>query len=96
MSETFTGRAEILDTNGMLVDVGKAILERRDPETGATWGGVIRLYKNAALTDLTMPAILELANGERAKALVGPQVGDLIEGELIEVKVIPLQSEVPF
>lgn len=96
MSDTFTGRARILDTNGLLVDVGKAILERRDPETGATWGGVIRLYKHAALADKTMPAILDLADGQRAKALVGPQVGDVIDGELVDVKVVALQTEVPF
>lgn len=96
MSETFTGRADILDPNGMLVDVGKAILERRDPETGVTWGGAIRLYKNAALANQTMEAILGLENGQRAKALVGPRVGDIIEGELIEVKVTPMQSEIPF
>lgn len=96
MSDTFTGRADILDTNGLLVDVGKAILEQRDPETGATWGGVIRVYKNASLAMKTMPAILRLANGQQAKALVGPQVGDIVEGELIELRVTPLQSEVPF
>ncbi|MDX1448073.1 MAG: hypothetical protein R3246_03330 [Acidimicrobiia bacterium] len=96
MSDTFTGRADILDTNGLLVDVGKAILERQDPETGATWGGVIRVYKHAALAQKTMPAILRLSNGEEAKALVGPQVGGIVEGELIDLDVTPLQSEVPF
>ena len=96
MSETFSGRADILDTNGLLVDVGKAILEKRDPDTGATWGGVIRVYKHASLAMKTMPAILRLANGQQAKALVGPQVGDIVEGELIELRVTPLQSEVPF
>ena len=96
MSETFSGRADILDPNGMLVDVGKAILERRDPETGETWGGVIRLYKHAALSTKTMEAILVLENGQRADALVGPQVGDIVEGELIEIKVTPMQGEVPF
>lgn len=96
MSETFTGRADILDLNGMLVDVGKAIFELRDPETGETWGGVIQLYKHAALANQTMEATLVLENGQRARALVGPRVGDIVEGELIEVKVTALQGEVPF
>lgn len=96
MSDTFTGRARILDTNGMLVDVGKAQLERRDPETGTTWGGTIRLFVNAALAAKTMPAILDLENGERARALVGPQVGGVVEGELIDVHVTAMQNDVPF
>lgn len=96
MSDSFTGRARILDTNGSLVDVGKAQLTRRDPETGSHWGGTVRLYVNAALAAKTMPAILELENGSRALALVGPRVGGVVDGELIDVKVVALQSEVPF
>jgi len=96
MSDTFTGRARILDTNGFLVDVGKAQLTRSDPETGATWGGTVRLFINAALATKTMPAILELENGQRAKALVGPRIGEVVDGELIDVRVVALQSEVPF
>lgn len=96
MSDTFRGRARILDTNGLLVDVGRADLRQLDPETGATWGGTIRLYVNAALATKTMPSILDLENGQRARALVGPQVGDVVEGELIDVRVSAMQSDVPF
>jgi hypothetical protein len=96
MSDTFSGRARILDLNGMLIDVGKANLHRLDPETGATWGGTIRLFVNASLATKTVEANLVLENGNRARALVGPQVGDLVDGELVDVKVIALQSEVPF
>lgn len=96
MSDTFTGRARILDTNGLLVDVGKAQLHRLDPESGSTWGGTIRLFVNAALSAKTMPAILELENGRTARALVGPQVGGVVEGELIDVKVTAMQADVPF
>lgn len=96
MSDSFSGRARILDTNGMLVDVGKANLHRLDGESGATWGGTIRLYVNAALATKTMPAILVLENGNQARGLVGPRVGELVEGELIDIKVTALQSEVPF
>lgn len=96
MSDSFTGRARILDPNGQMVDVGKADLHLMDPESGATWGGTIRLYVNAALSSKTMESILDLENGHTAKALVGPQVGGIVDGELIDVRVIALQSEVPF
>ncbi len=96
MSDSFTGRARILDTTGLLVDVGRAHLERQDPESGASWGGTIRLFVNAALASTTMPAILELENGRRARALVGPQVGGVVDGELVDVRVAALQPEVPF
>lgn len=96
MSDSFRGRARIFDTNGMLVDVGKADLHRLDAESGATWGGTIRLFVNAALATKTMPAIVELENGNQVRALVGPQVGELVEGELVDVHVTPLESKVPF
>jgi hypothetical protein len=96
MSDSYTGRARILDTTGLLVDVGRADLQRLDPETGANWGGTIRLYVNAALASKTMPAILDLENGQRARALVGPQVGDVVEGELIDVRVTAMQADTPF
>ncbi|MEX2280498.1 MAG: hypothetical protein WEA76_10490 [Acidimicrobiia bacterium] len=96
MSDTFTGRARILDLNGLLVDVGKANLQRMDADSGATWGGTIRLYVNAALSSKTMESILDLENGNRARALVGPQVGGVVDGELVDVRVVALQSEVPF
>lgn len=96
MSDTFTGRARILDPNGLLVDVGRADLHRTDPESGSTWGGTIRLFVNAGLTDKTMESVLELENGRRAAALVGPQVGGIVDGELVDVRVVALQGEVPF
>ena len=96
MSDTFSGRARILDLNGMLIDVGKADLHLVDPETGATWGGTIRLFVNAALATKSVESILVLENGERTRALVGPQVGDLVDGELVDVKVVALETDVPF
>ena len=96
MSDSFSGRARILDPTGSLVDVGKASLQRLDGETGTTWGGTIRLFVNAALSSKTMAAILDLENGNRAQALVGPQVGGVVDGELVDVRVTALQSEVPF
>ena len=96
MSDTFSGRARILDLNGMLIDVGRANLHRLDPETGSTWGGTIRLFVNASLATKTVETTLVLENGNRAHALVGPQVGDVVDGELVDVKVVALQSDVPF
>lgn len=96
MSETYEGRARIKDPNGLLVDVGKAVLHTTDPESGGTWGGVIRVYRGAALAAKTMKASLELANETTATALVGPQVGDVVEGELIELKVVGFDDTVPF
>ena len=96
MSDSFSGRVRILDPTGSLVDVGRADLRRLDGETGSSWGGTIRLFVNAALSSKTMAAILDLENGRRAQALVGPQVGGVVDGELVDVKVTALQSEVPF
>jgi hypothetical protein len=96
MSDSFTGRARILDPNGFLVDVGRADLHRLDPDSASTWGGKVRLFVNAALGSKTMESILELENGNRARALVGPRVGDIVDGELIDVRVVALQSDVPF
>ena len=96
MSDTFSGRARILDPNGMLIDVGKANLHLLDPDTGATWGGTIRLFVNASLATKAVESILHLENGNQAHALVGPQIGGLIDGELVDVKVVALQTDVPF
>ena len=96
MSDSFTGRARILDPNGFLIDVGLAELNRLDPDSASTWGGKVRLFVNAALASKAVESILELENGQRARALVGPRVGDIVDGELVEVRVVALQSEVPF
>lgn len=96
MSDTFSGRARILDLNGMLIDVGKANLHRVDPDTGATWGGTIRLFVNAALATKSVESILRLENGNETRALVGPQVGGVVDGELVDVQVVALQTDVPF
>ncbi|MEX1004853.1 MAG: hypothetical protein WD990_14065 [Acidimicrobiia bacterium] len=96
MSDTFRGRARILDLNGMLIDVGKADLHRLDPDTGSTWGGTIRVFVNASLATKSVESILALENGNQAHALVGPQVGGVVDGELVDVKVVALQTDVPF
>lgn len=96
MSDTYEGRARILDPNGMLVDIGKAILSVTDPESGGTWGGVIRVFNGASLVAKTMKSSLVLGNGNRTTALVGPQVGDVVDGELVDLRVVGLEDTVPF
>jgi hypothetical protein len=96
MSDTFSGRARILDLNGMLIDVGRADLRLLDPDTGSTWGGTIRVFVNASLTSKSVESILDLENGNRTRALVGPQVGGVVDGELVDVRVVALQTDVPF
>ena len=96
MSDTYEGRARILDPNGLLVDVGKAILSTTDPESGGTWGGVVRVFNGASLVTKTMKSTLELGNGSRTTALVGPRVGDVVDGELVDLRVVGLDDTVPF
>ena len=96
MSDTYQGRVRIFDPTGLLVDVGKAMLTKTDPETGGTWGGVIRVYVGAALAGKTMEALLDLGSDARPRALVGPKIGDVVDGELVELRVIGLTDDVPF
>ncbi len=96
MSDTFSGRVRILDLNGMLIDVGKANLHTLDPETGSTWGGTIRVFVNASLTSKSVECILVLENGNRTRALVGPRAGDVVDGELVDLQVVALETDVPF
>lgn len=96
MSDTFSGGVRILDLNGMLIDVGKADLHVLDPESGSSWGGTIRVFVNASLTSKSVESILVLENGNRTRALVGPRVGDVVDGELVDIKVVALATDVPF
>jgi len=96
MNETFEGRARILDPDGFLVDVGKASLEREDPESGRRWSGTLRVFVGASLANKTMEAVLELDDGRSGRALVGPRVGEIVDGELIMLKVVGLSDAAPF
>ena len=72
---TYSGKVRILDMNGVMYDVGKADLEVTDPLT-RTWGGSIRLFENSALATKSITSFLELEDGSRIKAQVGPRNGD--------------------
>ena len=86
------GKARLLDLSGVMFDVGKADLTTIDPSTGE-WGGTIRLYENSALADKSITSFLELDDGRRLKAQVGPRSGDA-EGELMYVRVAGLAESI--
>lgn len=88
-SSGYHGKARILDLNGVMYDVGKADLATIDSSTGE-WGGRIRLFENSALANMSITSFLELGDGRRLKAQVGPRSGDA-EGELMYVRVAGLE-----
>lgn len=89
----YQGKARILDLNGVMYDVGKAELATVDSSTGE-WGGTIRLFENSALANKSITSYLELSDGRRLKAQVGPRIGDA-EGELMYVRVAGLDRAAP-
>ena len=84
-AESYHGRARILDMDGVLYDVGLADLATLDPDTGE-WGGTIRLFEGSALSDMSITSYLELTDGRRVKAQVGPRTGEP-DGGLMFVRV---------
>lgn len=89
-NDSYSGIARILDRNGMLLDVGKAELTVTDSELGG-WGGTVKVYKGSCLASKSLTVLVELADGSRALAQVGPEVGRLAE-DLIDVKVIGIDT----
>ena len=69
----------------MMLDVGKAVLAEADPGPG--WDGVIKVYKGSCLEAKSLTALIELDDGTRALAQVGPKLASLAE-DLIDVKVV--------
>lgn len=90
MSDSYEGKVRILDLNGMMFDVGKGDLAITDPETHS-WGGTIRLFENSALAAKSITSLLELADGTRVKAQVGPRSGDA-SGDLMFVRVVGIDD----
>jgi hypothetical protein len=84
-ASSYQGKARILDLNGVMYDVGLADLTTIDSSTGE-WGGTIRLFENSALATKSITSYVELSDGRRLKAQVGPRSGDA-EGELMYVRV---------
>lgn len=96
MSDTasYSGKTSILDMNGVMFDVGKADLEITDPST-RSWGGTIRLYDRSALATKSLTALVELEDGRRLKAQVGPKSGD--DGkDMMRVKVVGIDEAAGF
>lgn len=87
MGWTYSGRARVLDLNGMLIDVGKATLAD-DPEQ-ATWTGTLRVFHGSSLASKSLTTLVELDGGVRVRAQVGPQVAEAGSG-LVDVKVVGL------
>ena len=75
MSSSYQGKVRILDTSGVMYDVGLADLEVTEPET-RSWGGTIRLFDRSALATKSITSYLEIEDGRRFKAQVGPRCGD--------------------
>lgn len=93
VAPTYTGIARILDRNGMLIDVGKADLFF-DAETHM-WEGSISVFKGSSVESKHITGLVELADGRRALATVGPKTGDLAD-DLISVAVHGVDNRIPF
>ena len=74
-ASSYQGKVKILDMSGVMYDVGLANLEITDPDT-RSWGGSIRLFDKSALATKSLTSYLELEEGRRLKAQVGPRSGD--------------------
>lgn len=92
MSEqaSYHGKVRILDTNGIMYDVGLGDLAVTDPGT-RSWGGSIRLFEKSALATKSITSYLELEDGSRLKAQVGPRSGDAGK-DLMYVKVTGIED----
>ncbi len=88
---TYSGKARVLDRNGMLLDVGRAELAATDEWT---WTGTIRVFVGSCLQNKSLTVVIELDRGRRALAQVGPMIADGGK-DLILVKVTGIDP-VPF
>jgi len=86
MSATYSGKARVLDRNGLLLDVGKADLVVTDPEAGI-WSGTLRVFAGSCLQSKSLTALVELDNGSLALAQVGTMTGTAGK-DLVLVKVV--------
>ncbi len=92
MSEqsSYHGKVRILDTSGIMFDVGLADLTVTDAST-RSWGGSIRLFDKSALATKSLTSYLEFEDGKRLKAQVGPRSGDA-GPDLMYVKVTGIED----
>ena len=96
MSEqsSYQGKIRILDTSEVMFDVGLGDLEITDPST-RSWGGSVRLFENSALATKSLTSFLELEDGRRLKAQVGPRSGEAGEN-MMYVKVAGIEDIASF
>lgn len=87
-SDTYAGKGRVLDRNGMLLDVGKADL--RVTDLGG-WKGTLSVFRGSCLESKSLTVLIEVEDGTRALAQVGPKVADL-ESDLVQVKVVGIES----
>ncbi|GIU92716.1 MAG: hypothetical protein KatS3mg011_1622 [Acidimicrobiia bacterium] len=85
-SPAYSGLARVLDLNGMLLDVGKGWFWVTDPEVGS-WRGSIRVFRGSCLEPRSLTCLIEIADGRRFRAQVGPKLAD-VPGDLVDVKVV--------
>lgn len=80
---TYSGKVLVLDRNGMLLDVGRGELAATDEWT---WSGTVQVFAGSCLENKSLTVLLELDDGRRALAQVGPKVAD-VDKDLIRVAV---------
>jgi hypothetical protein len=93
-ARTYTGIARVLDYSGWLIDVGRGDFTADDEEVGA-WSGTISVFRGSSLADKLITGLVELADGRRSRATVGPKAASLAE-DLVSVKVRGIDGVIPF
>ncbi len=88
---TYSGKVRVLDRNGMLLDVGRAELAATDEWT---WSGTLRVFTGSCLQNKSLTVLVELDDGRRALAQVGPKVAD--EGKDLILVAVGGIDRVPF
>ena len=68
--ESYSGPVRILDTNGVLLTVGSAELERRADT--ASWGGILRLIPNTGVAGKALSIKIQTPDGALAGAALDP------------------------
>jgi hypothetical protein len=91
-ARTYTGIARILDRTGLLIDVGKAELST---DANGDWSGTISVFKNSSVAAKHLTGLVQLADGQRSLATVGPKTADL-DNDLITVAVHGVDGTIPF
>lgn len=86
---TYSGKARVLDRNGFLLDVGRADLSVTDPQVGA-WQGTITVFAGSCLQHKSLTALVEMEDGRRALAQLGPTAGRP-QDDLVAVKVVGIE-----